>query len=400
MPPQLSWRLVHLDRCRGVDLEREREHLSFLEPTSHIGPGPVGTVFGDVVYHNFYAARHRREGRDRIHGVTEMDAIERGTPPSRRTSRDQELASPRVDGERSWRRRWMRSRPHPRRACAELSCKKDDAASTSSEEGVCGVPGETARRRPPTLAELGGHRGNRLALLELDPSKGCQPEGCPPMPNEQRRVVQERAIRTLEPLGLVATPGQVTIELANLVEDDPPYRHVAAEQARLCPTPGIGRLAEPRSHAPHVLMCESPESTYGPPTPGVSGAVRRWSLTRARWSGGASSSSSRKNATGARDRSQAGVASGVETAPGIAHEHDFRREATNAVGLDEIGSVVGTAVVDNDDLEQPGIQGLVHETVESAVEETGATPGRNDDADLEIHSHLFTMLARIGLIAA
>ena len=54
---------------------REREHLSFLEPTSHIGPGPVGTVFGDVVYHNFYAARHRREGRDRIHGVTEMDAI-------------------------------------------------------------------------------------------------------------------------------------------------------------------------------------------------------------------------------------------------------------------------------------------------------------------------------------
>ena len=62
--------------------------------------------------------------------------------------------------------------------------------------------------------------------------------------------------------------------------------------------------------------------------------------------------------------------------------------------------MVGAAVVDNDDLEQPGIQGLVHEAVESAVEEAGATPSRNDDADLEIHSHLFTMLARIGLIAA
>jgi glycosyltransferase involved in cell wall biosynthesis len=37
--------------------EREAPHLHFLEITSQRGPGHVGTVFGDLVYHNFYSTR-------------------------------------------------------------------------------------------------------------------------------------------------------------------------------------------------------------------------------------------------------------------------------------------------------------------------------------------------------
>lgn len=36
---------------------REPGKLRFLNPTSQRGPGDVGTVFGDVVYHNFYSTR-------------------------------------------------------------------------------------------------------------------------------------------------------------------------------------------------------------------------------------------------------------------------------------------------------------------------------------------------------
>jgi glycosyltransferase involved in cell wall biosynthesis len=36
---------------------REAPHLHFFEVTSRRGPGDVGTVFGDLVYHNFYATR-------------------------------------------------------------------------------------------------------------------------------------------------------------------------------------------------------------------------------------------------------------------------------------------------------------------------------------------------------
>jgi len=41
---------------------REAPHLHFVEVTSQRGPGDVGTVFGDVVYHNFYATRFRATG--------------------------------------------------------------------------------------------------------------------------------------------------------------------------------------------------------------------------------------------------------------------------------------------------------------------------------------------------
>jgi glycosyltransferase involved in cell wall biosynthesis len=37
--------------------EAEAPDLHFLEVTSQRGPGDVGTIFGDLVYHNFYATR-------------------------------------------------------------------------------------------------------------------------------------------------------------------------------------------------------------------------------------------------------------------------------------------------------------------------------------------------------
>jgi len=38
---------------------REEGHLGLVEPTSTIGPGALGTVFGEIVYHNFYGTRIR-----------------------------------------------------------------------------------------------------------------------------------------------------------------------------------------------------------------------------------------------------------------------------------------------------------------------------------------------------
>ncbi len=42
-------------------------------PTSVRGPGPVGTVFGDLVYHNFYSSRLRARGRTEIEGIVRGD---------------------------------------------------------------------------------------------------------------------------------------------------------------------------------------------------------------------------------------------------------------------------------------------------------------------------------------
>jgi glycosyltransferase involved in cell wall biosynthesis len=55
--------------------DAERPKLSYLEPTSHLGPGVLGTVFGELVYHNFYAVRHLRQGAAVINGVTREDAV-------------------------------------------------------------------------------------------------------------------------------------------------------------------------------------------------------------------------------------------------------------------------------------------------------------------------------------
>lgn len=64
---------------RGLDVgeriaEIERGHLRYLEPTSFTGPGFLGTVFGGIVYHNFYSTRYRRESTVNIDGVSAEDA--------------------------------------------------------------------------------------------------------------------------------------------------------------------------------------------------------------------------------------------------------------------------------------------------------------------------------------
>jgi hypothetical protein len=54
---------------------REAPHLHFFEVTDQRGPGDVGTVFGDLVYHNFYATRFRDTTARRLDGVVEpLDA--------------------------------------------------------------------------------------------------------------------------------------------------------------------------------------------------------------------------------------------------------------------------------------------------------------------------------------
>lgn len=51
----------------------EAPNLHFLEVTSQRGPGDVGTVFGDLVYHNFYATRFNASSGDTLDEVVEAD---------------------------------------------------------------------------------------------------------------------------------------------------------------------------------------------------------------------------------------------------------------------------------------------------------------------------------------
>jgi glycosyltransferase involved in cell wall biosynthesis len=48
---------------------REAPHLHFFEVSSQRGPGDVGTVFGDLVYHNFYATRFRATSERTLDGA-------------------------------------------------------------------------------------------------------------------------------------------------------------------------------------------------------------------------------------------------------------------------------------------------------------------------------------------
>lgn len=52
---------------------REAPHLHFFEVTSQRGPGDVGTVFGDLVYHNFYATRFNATSKSTLDGVVDSD---------------------------------------------------------------------------------------------------------------------------------------------------------------------------------------------------------------------------------------------------------------------------------------------------------------------------------------
>jgi glycosyltransferase involved in cell wall biosynthesis len=51
--------------------ERELPNLHFFEVTSQRGPGDVGTVFGELVYHNFYATRFNATSERTLDGVVE-----------------------------------------------------------------------------------------------------------------------------------------------------------------------------------------------------------------------------------------------------------------------------------------------------------------------------------------
>ena len=52
---------------------REAPNVRFFDVTSQRGPGDVGTVFGDLVYHNFYATRFHGSGRETLDGVVAAD---------------------------------------------------------------------------------------------------------------------------------------------------------------------------------------------------------------------------------------------------------------------------------------------------------------------------------------
>lgn len=51
----------------------ETPHLRFFEVSSQRGPGDVGTVFGDLVYHNFYATRFNATSEQTLDGVVAAD---------------------------------------------------------------------------------------------------------------------------------------------------------------------------------------------------------------------------------------------------------------------------------------------------------------------------------------
>lgn len=75
-----SFRSNYRARCTGRDAAgdvgeemstREAPRLHFFEVNSQRGPGDVGTVFGDVVYHNFYATRFRATRQRQLDGGVE-----------------------------------------------------------------------------------------------------------------------------------------------------------------------------------------------------------------------------------------------------------------------------------------------------------------------------------------
>lgn len=51
----------------------EAPNVHFFEVTSQRGPGDVGTVFGDLVYHNFYATRFSGTSEQTLDGIVAVD---------------------------------------------------------------------------------------------------------------------------------------------------------------------------------------------------------------------------------------------------------------------------------------------------------------------------------------
>jgi glycosyltransferase involved in cell wall biosynthesis len=81
-----SFRSRYRPRAAGADASgdvgeeisaREAPNLHFLEISSQRGPQDVGTVFGELVYHNFYATRFRATGAQTLDGVVSAADAER-----------------------------------------------------------------------------------------------------------------------------------------------------------------------------------------------------------------------------------------------------------------------------------------------------------------------------------
>jgi glycosyltransferase involved in cell wall biosynthesis len=77
-----SFRSDYVPRSEGRDAsgdvgeaisEAEAPNVHFFEVTSQRGPGDVGTVFGDLVYHNFYATRFNATQEETLDGVVAAD---------------------------------------------------------------------------------------------------------------------------------------------------------------------------------------------------------------------------------------------------------------------------------------------------------------------------------------
>jgi len=77
-----SFRAHYVPRSEGRDASgdvgeeisaAEAPNVHFFEVTSQRGPGDVGTVFGDLVYHNFYATRFNATADQTLDGVVAAD---------------------------------------------------------------------------------------------------------------------------------------------------------------------------------------------------------------------------------------------------------------------------------------------------------------------------------------
>lgn len=77
-----SFRAHYVPRSEGRDASgdvgeeisaKEAPNVHFFEVSSQRGPGDVGTVFGDLVYHNFYATRFNATSDQTLDGVVGAD---------------------------------------------------------------------------------------------------------------------------------------------------------------------------------------------------------------------------------------------------------------------------------------------------------------------------------------
>jgi glycosyltransferase involved in cell wall biosynthesis len=68
--------LTHWDTGERISM-RERGRVAYLPVTSVRGPGWLGTVYGGIVYHNFYAVRKDRSPDELLDGLVAPEEVER-----------------------------------------------------------------------------------------------------------------------------------------------------------------------------------------------------------------------------------------------------------------------------------------------------------------------------------